>query len=169
MKKKCFNREINEGRRVIKENDKMRERERVLWKWDVNIKWRLKRKEGGGFLTPNASWWFGFGARFGWRLCADKNDPYPHSFSLSLKRHHLPLPSPTRTHSLPHSPHSSPLLKLRTSSLFLSTLPSNHKSHSLQTNSSSDQHGNWKPWHCCQRNQAQEQENHGKQNLTRFF
>jgi len=26
VKKKCFNREINKGRRVIKENDKMRER-----------------------------------------------------------------------------------------------------------------------------------------------
>ena len=47
------------------------------WKWK-----EIKRKEGGGFLAPNASicFRFGFGARFGCRLCKDKNDSLSLSF-----------------------------------------------------------------------------------------
>jgi len=110
-----------------------------------------------------------FGARFGWRLCEDKNDLTP----LSNKKRYLPLPSPTRTHSLPHS---SLLLKLSTSNpiflllslLSLSTKKTKHHSlFHIQTSNQTHSNGNWKSRkHQCQRNQTKEQENHGMHNLS---
>ncbi|CAJ1940377.1 unnamed protein product [Sphenostylis stenocarpa] len=90
----------------------------------------MRREEGDGFLTKNASVGFGLGARFGRvrRLCVVwirttlfsliHTLPFPISLPLSSK-HLLPPPIPTRTHSLPHRPKISLSPFTPTSSFFL--------------------------------------------------
>lgn len=66
-KKKAFITNNEHNRTEIKKNDKIKEGQRENEMLNILIKRRrkLKRKEGGGFLTPDVSWWFGFGARLG--------------------------------------------------------------------------------------------------------
>lgn len=146
----------------------------------------MKIKKGRRRWVPYAQRIFGFGFGLGSELglvedfVRIRTTPTFNLLFLKLSLY-LPLPSPTRTHSLPHIaptllyfpkfPLQKTYLFLCSSSLSLSLV------HSIQTHKLSFslspttllRYGNWKPRHHCPWNQAQKQENHGIYSHTRLI